>query len=340
MRVLAKMGLCLAIACTSTASVADILFNGERIPAGQGGDVVSVTLDPNSGDLVIEVSGWSVAQDGTEPPPPPPPPPPALEAPTPPDGATFWVGLAVSTNLVDQFDPVTFAWNAVGASSCVTRLGDANWRAQTLDPANPTNFDVIMSEAGTDIRFRIFCFDDAGNQVATQQLITVTAAPPPPPPPPGVASVDCSAPSDVTRGSVLEWDEVFNATFPDTAANGDDFFLGRNNYVAIRLETTTEPVFGSVATVPLSGGWRHVSISECPGNFVSGTPSTCSQIQAGGGALTFTMDPQGSGCVIEPSKEYFINITYVDASDADPDVTTTCAASTCLVRYVQSVNPL
>lgn len=336
MRILTKMGLCLAIACTSTASVADIIFNGTAIPSA---DINSITIDPVNGDLLLTVGNDWVVQQTTEPPPPPPPPPPALEAPTPPVDATFWVGMNASSDLVDQFDTVTFAWNAVGASSCITRLGDANWRAQTLDPANPVNFDVVMSEAGTDIRFRIFCFDDAGGQVATQQLITVTEAPAPPPPP-RVETAACTAPSDVSRGSVLEWDEVFNAVFPDTAANGDDFFLGRNDYVAIRLETTMEGVAGSVATVPLSGGWRHVSISECPGNFVTGTPSACSQIQAGGGALQYTMDPQGTGCILEPMKEYYVNITYVDASDADPDITTTCAASTCLVRYVQSVNPL
>jgi hypothetical protein len=339
MRILAKIGLCLAVASTSTATMADIIFNGTAIPSA---DITSIQIDPVTGDVLVTVANDWTVQQGGEPPPPPPPPPPVVEAPTPPAGATFWVGMNVSTNEIDQWEDVTFAWTSVGAVRCVTRLGNDEWLAQALDPANPTDIEITMTAAGVDQRFRIFCFDEAGAQVVTQQMITVIEAPeppPPPPPPPTTETVSCDT-SDVQFGDTLEWGEVFASNgFPEINQAGDDFFIGRNGYLAVRFETTDADVNGAIATVALSGGIRNVSISECPGNFVTDTDPACSDLQGIGDSLQYTTDLfDTTKCTIRKNKEYFINITYVDVTNRLPTQSSTCGVSSCLVRITKTTN--
>ena len=322
MRILAKLGLCLAIASASTPVVADIIFNGTAIPSN---DVTSITVDPNTGDVIVTlINGWT-AQQENEPEPPPPPPPPS-------EG--LYAKVFASATTVDQFENVTFTWQTVDAERCVTRLGNAEWLALDISPLGDGSAIIPMSEAGVEIPFRMFCFDAANNQVASQVKITVNEAPPPNP---TTATASCDAPSDVANGFVEDWKSVFVSTgFPEINQAVDDHFVGSRSYYAVRFETTDADVSGAISTVALSGGVRNVSISECPGNFLTDTPSTCSQLQGIGEALQYSTDPTSTRCVLEKNKEYFVNVTYYDVTNRLANEVSTCSTSSCLVRLQAS----
>ncbi len=332
MRIFAKFGLCLAIASISTISSADIIFNGVTIPGGENGDIETITVDPISGDILINVgNGWVVSQDTGEPPPPPPPPPPPL-----PEGQLA-VSLAADATVVNQWEEVTFTWQSAEAVRCVARKGTPEWLGVTIDPLAAGSVTLQMTEFGTDVPFRLFCFDDANMQVAAQVLLTINEAPEPQPevaPEPEVAA--CSEPSEVTFGTVEKWtDRVggMNADFPNVLQSSFDVFTRRNDYYALEFQTTEEVLDGSVTTVSLSSGVRHVSISECPGNFLVDTPATCEQRQGIGESLVFSTDPAAtSGCVLDMNKRYYLNVTYADVDNRIPTDTSSCGASTCATR--------
>ncbi len=330
MRILAKLGLCLAIAGASTPAVADIVFNGTAIPST---DITSITVDPVTGDVIVTaINDWSV-QQGTEPPTEPPPEPP----PPPPPSEGLYAKLYSSATEINQYENVTFSWQTVDAVRCVTRLGNAEWQSLAISPLAEGTAVIPMSEAGVEIPFRVFCFDAANNQVATQVKITVNAAPPPEPETPTTNTASCDGPSDVANGIIESWNTTFVSNgFPDINQAVDDHFIGSSNYFAIRFETTDANVSGAVTTVALSGGVRNVSISECPGNFITDTPSTCSQLQGIGEALQYSTDPTSTRCVLDKNKQYYINITQVDVTNRLAGETSTCDSRECLVRLQAS----
>lgn len=339
MRTFAKLGLCLAIASASTVASADVIFNGTVIPSA---DVTSITIDPATGDVLINaVNDWTATQDTGEPPPPPPPPPPPL-----PEGelsSSLFVSTAANpefgaTAVIDQWEDVTFTWQSEEAVSCVTRLGTAEWQAVSITPVDSGSATIPMTEAGVDIKFRMFCFDAAGAQVGSQVLVTVNEAPnpTPPPPPPTVQIAACDGPRDVANGFTDKWtDRVggLNAEFPVVLQSSFDVTKRRNDFYALEFETGTENYEGSVTTVSLSSGVRHVSISQCPGNFFIDTPASCEQRQGIGETLRFSSDPNATGaCILEPMTRYYLNVTYADIDNRLPGDTSACGASSCATR--------
>ncbi|MEE4173256.1 MAG: hypothetical protein V2I57_03305 [Xanthomonadales bacterium] len=345
MRIFAKLGLCLAIASTSTVASADVIFNGTVIPSA---DLTSITIDPATGDILINAANdWTVTQGTVEPPPPPPEPPPPL-----PEGqlsAKLFVSTETNpefatTAVVDQWTTVTVTWQSELAVSCVTRLGTAEWQALSLTPVASGSASLQMTEAGVDIRFRMFCFDVAGAQVASQVLITVNEAPNPTPPPPVIETVSCDGPSEVPFGTIENWTDRVggtNAEFPIVLQSSFDVFTRRNDYYALEFTTTDALVEGSVTTVSLSSGVRHVSVSQCPGNFLVDTPPECEQRQGIGESLRITKDPTATGvCILEPNKRYYLNVTYADVDNRLPNDTSSCGSSSCATRINIGVSEL
>jgi hypothetical protein len=324
MRIFAKLGLCLAIASVSTVSSADIVFNGVTIPSG---DITTISIDPVSGDLEINVANdWAVTRETAEPPPPPPPPPPPLPS------DQLAVSLSASVAEINQWEEVTFTWQSAAAERCVTRLGTPEWQDVSIDPLDGGSVAIQITEFG-EISFRIFCFDVAGEVVADQVTLSVTETAPPAPEPEVVdpPTVSCDNP-DVSRGSIVEWSEMYQAAnFPDTSRLGDTFSISRNSYVAVRFNTGDAVGTVSNRAVAVSGGIRNVAVSQCPGMFVTDIPDACKQAQGTGSVHRFSTD--GSlPCNLEPNTEYFFNITYADVNDRLVDESSYCGSSNCTVK--------
>jgi hypothetical protein len=242
------------------------------------------------------------------------------------------VSLGASATEINQWEDVTFTWQSVDAARCVTRLGTPEWKDATIDPLAGGSVTIPMSEFG-DIAFRIFCFDAANEQVAAAVNINVieTAQPAPEPevvPPPAVS---CDTP-DVTNGSIVEWEEIYQAaTFPDTSRIGSTFSIRQNQYVAVKFNTGDAVGTVSNRAVAISGGIRNVAVSQCPGMFVTDVPSACSQAQGTGSVHRFSTD--GSlPCDLEANTDYYFNITYADINDRLPGESSYCGSWDCTVK--------
>lgn len=324
MRIFAKLGLCLAIASTSSVAWADVIFNGTSVPSA---DITSITIDPATGDILINAANdWTLSQETAEPPPPPPPPPPPLPS------DQLAVSLVASVAEINQWEDVTFTWQSVDAVRCVTRLGTPEWQEAVIDPLAGGSVTIQMTEFG-DIAFRIFCFDAAGEQVAAAVNITVVEAAPPASEPADVdpPTVACDNP-DVTTGSVVSWEEMYQAaSFPDTSRLGDTFAIRANRYVAVKFNTGDALGTVSNRAVAISGGIRNVAVSQCPGMFVTDVPDACKQAQGTGSVHRFSTD--GSlPCNLEPNTDYYFNITYADVNDRLDGETSYCGSYDCTVK--------
>jgi hypothetical protein len=140
-------------------------------------------------------------------------------------------------------------------------------------------------------------------------------------------------PNEVANGFTRSWLQVFgDRAFPDKFQQGDDITIPRDQYLSIPFNTGNARVIGGLSSAALSGGYRHVAISKCEGSFVVGVPEKCQQVQAIGEAMPLaTVDTED--CQLEPNTDYFINFTYVDVSDRNPDLETLCN-SDCTVRVI------
>ena len=330
MRIFAKFGLCLAIASTSPMAMADVVFNGTAVPSA---DITSITIDPVSGDILINaVNDWTVVQDTGEPEPPPPPPPPPLPS------DELAVALQASVAEINQWEEVTFTWQSVDAVRCVTRLGTPEWKEVVIDPLAGGSATIQMTEFG-DIAFRIFCFDAANAQVADAVNISVIETAPPEPGPEVVdpPTVSCDNP-DVTRGSIVEWNEMYQAaTFPNTSRLGDTFSISRNSYVAVKFDTGDAVGTASNRAVAISGGIRNIAVSQCPGMFVTDVPEACRQAQGTGSVHQFSTD--GSlPCNLDANTTYYFNITYADVNDRLDGESSYCGSTNCTVKLETCLN--
>jgi hypothetical protein len=242
-------------------------------------------------------------------------------APEPPTEPEMVVSFYARPSIINAGEEVTFFWESQNAAACETSLGNEPWQALLPSPNVPG--EATLAVEALPATFRFTCESVAGGQVSRDSNIVELM--------PTLNS--CEEPADVEVGIIEPWDTVFVSDgFPEINQAVDDHFIGRNNYFAVEFTTTNANVSGAIATVALSGGVRNVSISECPGNFITDTSTRCQQLQGIGEALQYSTDPAGTRCVLEKNRRYFINVTYADVTDRLPNETSTCNTRECLVR--------
>ncbi len=153
MRILAKLGLCLAIAGASTPVIADIIFNGTAIPST---DITTIEVDPRTGDVrVTTINDWIVQQGTTTDPTPPPEPtdPPPTDPPPAPDGPIS-MSFSATPTTVEQGAQVIFSWDTVNAVSCDAKLGNAAWQNTAITPNDPGSASNTLTDLGQHVLFR------------------------------------------------------------------------------------------------------------------------------------------------------------------------------------------
>lgn len=235
------------------------------------------------------------------------------------------VELTASLPEVSVGDSVEIAWRTENASACSFVGGSAGWREGVASlPAGATS--VVIDFEGPR-SFGLSCTGEAGDTAVEEVVVTGVAAEVPP---------DCSV-QDVDEGVDFDWSDIFFATFPDKLQSNHDRSMFGDEYFSVAFHTGAHEGTLSVSTVALQGGVRWLSISRCPGQFTTNTPPACTFIQGIGGALQASTDPNGSGCVLEPDTDYFINVTYVDVDDQVPTEETSCPGY-CTVRFTASFN--
>ncbi len=329
MRNLSRLGLCLLTAGFASASMADVVLDGQAIPSA---DITAISIDPSSGDIdITTVGGYVFCDDpancnGSEPPPPPPPPP-------DPD-APLSVSVSTSAATAELGDSVAISWVTTSAVSCDTLFGNAAWRQYSPSPLSSGSVTLVMDELGDPVSFKLRCYDADGNRMIRGGNVTVTEPVDNTPTDNGDGTAaNCPSPK-ISKQLHSNWYNFFGGEFPLVADSEVFTYVDRTKYQAYSIQTGDFVGNGNITTVPTDDPIRRVSLAECPGIF-NGVPENCLRTQWDGAGATqilyWSTDGTPGTCQLDPNKQYWLNITMVKDEDVSP-TDSYCTNPTCSTK--------
>lgn len=296
-------------------------------------DTQPVTIDPLTGELhAAAASGFSCTTGG------------GCEdvqiSFASPDGGFFTVDGGNSTS-VPETGSVTFDWGARGAWECQgTGLPGTTWNGAGKLPFGPFTVSVSDLEPGA-YDAGLTCSNGPGN-TASATLVRVNVQ---------ESSIQIPAecegrqPAQAVPAQICESNGVFgpNTTincffyaslfgdaFPGTG-QAKDFFLERDQYVALEFDTTglTQSNGGwaveGASIPPTSGGNRIMTISQCPGDFdqdaIESEMGPGCYVKTGGFTPSVTWKRAGtvgSQCELDLDRTYYLNIIFTSDPAGTP----------------------
>ena len=226
---------------------------------------------------------------------------------------------------VELGQQVDLAWTTQGASVCVFFGGDEAW--QMGNPELPAGSKAVTVDFEGPLVFGLRCVGQGPEDLAEAEL-EITGVP-------GEQPLDCSM-QDVALGTDYTWEQTFFAPFPDKQQFNQDINVPGDQYFSVAFNTADFLGNLSISTTALQGGVRSVSLSRCPGHFVTNTPIECLDQHGIGDVLQASTNPMFEGCVLEPDTDYFINVSYVDF--IEPINEPSSCDGACTVRFTVGVN--
>lgn len=297
------LGLCLVNGVTTGS--ADVVIDGQVI---QAADISAISIDPISGDLIVNAGGqYTVTRDVD-----------------PEAGPTVVINsLTASNTSILEGDSITISWSTTDADSCTPSNGAGGWSSQVISLPSGTSSALTLNTAGT-YSFRLDCSNATPTSTFRTVSVTVSADDPVP--------TDC--PNPTLAGSTIPWSTHFNAVYPEPTYAQKTTGIGRRGYIAIEFNTGNTLEDGGITTAPhtSTNGDRLASISECPGDFSQRLPDSLSRcteyMYIGGGIKWNTLaGEQSRECNLEPNTTYYLNITFTDGVDPNTDRCTSSLAS-------------
>lgn len=302
------LGACLAGAA-HLASAADIIIDGQSII---GSDIESISINPTSGDVIIQTfPGYTVTKD-TEP---------------PPDSVVIDTFIT-SKSSMEINQTANLSWTTSNAVSCTTSNGTSGWRAHT--PAIPNGNKNVTIPTAAVWTFTLTCNGAAPGDTAVRNVaITVTdPGEPPPPPPPDT----CDTPP--LSGSTVTWASFWLESFPEPVYDIRNIDIPRFGYKAISFNTGNVVDNGSLGTIEstLTSGARFGALSSCPGDF--DVADDCRHVWGLGGGIKWATDGTAGACQLDANTNYYFNITFTDGFDSS---LSECQSAPCRTK-VQHAN--
>ena len=242
-----------------------------------------------------------------------------------------------SPTTVDAGDSITFSWSTTDATSCSAQGNLPGWSGPK-STQGPESITVPIGTTPSNYSARLSCSNASGSTTSNAITITVQDG--------GIAGCDNRpAPQGMSRdaailynssASTLTWFDFFSQEFPNGQTTRK-FTIDENEYAALEFTTGSSvsaqdqvnfsPPQGMGNTV---GGFKLITISECPGDFGAQDDPRCRWTGIGVSSdIRFGAQDSGFTCPISPNTRYFLNIVFSEDETVTSNPSWFCPGSTC-----------
>ena len=283
--------LVFTIALTGSMAYADIVIDGQTIP---GSDINSININPSSGRININTTGYTVTKNDT------------------PPGALV-VTFSSSATSVTEGQTITLSWTTQNAASCSTA---GAWSGPVDKDGGSRN--ITLTTAGS-YTYTLDCVGTGGDTLS--RSVTVIVQEP--------VVVPTSCPTPALFGTSVPWKTFWGKDFPGPAFGDRLLDIPRTGYTAIEFDTEDFYGVGSFLLIQTttSPGVKFGAISECPGDF--DVKPLCDHVWGLSQGITWGTIGHPSTCQLKAGTKYYFNVTFTDG--AEPS-TTSCVSKKCVAR--------
>lgn len=303
MRILNGVKWVIALTLVVGSANADIVIDNQLIPSA---DIQSISILPNSGQINIVTSGYTVTKSGT--------------TPAPTADAVAITSFTASPSTFEKGKSTTVSWATTNADSCAVSdtLGELNGAVATNDSAVLSIVDV------GSYNFTLTC---QGNSGPVSRVLTLTVKEPAP-----VTTKTC--PAATLSGVTKSWAGFWGVAFPQPGYSNVESSVARSGYMALKFDTADIIDNGLLVTVSTTktSGVRLGTISECPGDF--NVRPECDHVWGIGGGISWATNGKSGACQLKPNTTYYFNVTFTNGSDSS---TSSCTSIQCVAK-LQHVN--
>ncbi len=291
-----------ALALISGSANADIVIDNQLIPSS---DILSITILPNTGQINISTTGYTVTKGSSVPSDP---------------VAVSITSLSTSPSTITEGQSTTVSWATQNADSCAV----SDSAGQLNGPVDVSGSSILTIVTAGSYSFTLTCQGASGPVSRTTTVIVNAPAPAP------TTTCDASKLSGVTK----TWNSFWGVNFPKPGYANKNATLARSGYLALKFETGNIVDNGLLVTVgnTITSGVRTGAISECPGDFK--VDKECDHVWGLGGGISWATNGKTGACQLKPNTTYYFNVTFTDGDDSR---SSTCTTSSCISTF-QHVN--
>jgi len=292
-----------ALALIGGSANADIVIDNQLIPSN---DILSIIILPNTGQINISTTGYTVTKDSTDPSDP---------------VAVSITSFSASPSTITEGGSTTVSWSTQNADSCAV----SDNADQLNGPVEVSGSAILTIATAGNYTLTLTCQGSSGPVSRTISIAVNAPAPTP--------TTTCTA--SPLSGVTKSWNGFWGLNFPLPGYANKNATIARSGYLALKFETGSIVDNGYLATVgnTITSGVRKGSISECPGDFK--VTRACSHVWGIGGGISWATDGTANVCQLKPNTTYYFNITFTDGFDPK---SSTCTSSNCIAT-IQHVNP-
>ncbi len=291
-----------ALALIGGSANADIVIDNQLIPSS---DITSIIILPNTGQINISTTGYTVTKDSGEPSDP---------------VAVSITSLSASPSSITEGQSTTVSWATQNADSCAV----SDTADQLNGPVDISGSAILTIVTAGSYSLTLTCQGSSGPVSRTTSVIVNAPAPQP------TSTCAVSPLSGVTK----TWNGFWGVNFPNPGYANKNATIARSGYMALKFETGNIVDSGLLVTVgnTITSGVRTGTISECPGDFR--VAKECDHVWGLGGGISWATESKTGACQLKPNTTYYFNVTFTDGFDSR---SSTCTSGSC-VSTLQHVN--